>query len=86
MDKPSAKGNNQNQEGLVMIPAWRWPLVGFTVYGLAAVYYARMALMIPIAMIHTFLIWSAPLILISVLFFINWQIRIELAQYRQRID
>jgi hypothetical protein len=61
--------------GILMIPAWRWPLVGFITFGIAGVYYARMAFMTPIAMIPAFLMLSAPLFLISVLFFIDWKLR-----------
>ena len=66
--------------GILMIPAWRWPLVGCIAFGLAGVYYARMVIMTPIAMIPAFLMLSAPLIFISVLFFLNWRIRIKLGK------
>ena len=61
--------------GILMIPAWRWPLVGFITFDIAGVYYARMAFMTPIAIIPAFLMLSAPLFLISVLFFFDWKLR-----------
>lgn len=58
---------------ILMIPAWKWSLVGFVIFGIAGIYYARWAFMTPIAMIQSFLMWSAPLILVSFLFFVHWR-------------
>ena len=60
---------------ILMIPAWKWSLVGFIVFGIAGVYYARHAFMSHIAMLQTFLIWSAPLLVVSILFFIHWRLQ-----------
>lgn len=60
---------------ILMIPAWKWSLVGFIVFGIAGVYYARIAFMSHIAMIQTFLIWSAPLLVVSFMFFIHWRLQ-----------
>lgn len=60
---------------ILMIPAWNWSLVGVIVFGIAGVYYAWWAFLTPIAMVQTFLIWSAPLLVVSFIFFIHWRLQ-----------
>jgi len=58
---------------ILMIPAWKWSLVGFIVFGIAGVYFARWAFLTPIAMLQTFLMWNAPLLVVAFMFFIHWR-------------
>ena len=56
---------------ILLIFAWRRPLVGFIAFLLAGVFFLRFVVMGP-DLLH-FLLFSGPLLLISALFFADWR-------------
>jgi hypothetical protein len=59
--------------GILMFFAWRKPEIGFVVFGLAAVFFLRFVLFGSQFGAGNFIIFVAPLGLISALFWINWK-------------
>jgi len=59
--------------GLVMFFAWKRPLAGAIVFGLGALFFLRFVFMGSDFGFSNFLIFVAPLAIISVLFYINWK-------------
>ena len=58
---------------ILMFFAWRKPVVGFIVFGLAAIGFMRFVIMGGDFAAGNFIMFVAPLALISALFWINWK-------------
>ena len=58
---------------ILMFFAWRKPVVGFIVFGLAAIAFMRFVIMGGDFAAGNFIMFVAPLALISALFWINWK-------------
>ena len=58
---------------ILMVFAWRKPVVGFIVFGLAAIVFMRFVIMGGDFAAGNFIMFVAPLALISALFWINWK-------------
>ncbi|MBE0685334.1 MAG: hypothetical protein IH585_04980 [Anaerolineaceae bacterium] len=58
---------------ILMFFAWRKPLIGFIIFGLAAIAFLRFVIMGGDFAAGNFLMFVAPLALISGLFWINWK-------------
>jgi len=59
--------------GILMFFAWRKPMIGFIIFGLAAVVFLRFVIMGGDFAAGNFMMFVAPLGLISALFWINWK-------------
>lgn len=58
---------------IVMIFAWRKPVIGFIIFGIAAIFFLRFVLFGQDFGAGNFMMFVAPLALISGLFWINWK-------------
>ena len=58
---------------ILMIFAWRKPIIGFIIFGLAAIILLRFVIMGGDFAAGNFILFVAPLALISALFWINWK-------------
>jgi hypothetical protein len=58
---------------ILMFFAWRKPMVGFIIFGIAAVVFLRFVIMGGDFAAGNFIMFVAPLALISALFWINWK-------------
>jgi hypothetical protein len=58
---------------ILMIFAWRKPVIGFIVFGLAAIGFLRFVIMGGDFAAGNFIMFVAPMALISALFWINWK-------------
>jgi hypothetical protein len=58
---------------ILMIFAWRKPIIGFIVFGLAAIFFLRFVFFGQDFAAGNFIMFVAPLALISTLFWINWK-------------
>jgi len=59
--------------GLVMVFAWKRPLIGAIVFGFGAIYFLRFIINGRFFEFPNFLIFFSPLAIISVLFYLNWK-------------
>jgi hypothetical protein len=60
---------------IVMFFAWRKPVIGFFIFGIAAIFLLRFVLFGRVFGAGNFMMFVAPLALISGLFWINWKWR-----------
>ena len=63
---------------VVLAFAWRWEWVGFAAFLAAALFFMRFLLRNPVQEFGNFLLFSAPLLVIALLFGANWLWRKEL--------
>ena len=64
--------------GVVVVIAWRWEWVGAAAFLLAALFFMRVLLGNPEGALGMLLLFSGPMLVIAVAFWLNWQWRKEI--------
>jgi len=64
---------------IIMIFAWRKPVIGFVLFGIVAIFFLRFVLFGQEFGAGNFMMFVAPLALISALFWINWKWKDEIS-------